>query len=626
MKKDLAIVFGVSDNYVFALANVLIGMKKHCKKFWDDIIVYHLGIDKETQDKLNQILDCTFINFENLSSKLKVNEEVKKEYSLLTFARFECFNLLNKYHKIIWQDVDILIKKDFSSLLSYGEKSGFAATLSVDGFYVESNFKKIIPEYEMFTPLYNAGIMCLSDKLKNYEIMAEWCYKKTCEYCDIIRFADQGIINLLIQEFNIEVEKIDILKYCCHPTKPEAPKATIVHAYGSNKFWNYDPYKKMFPEWWENNEEWKKISGDEEVLELQNQPLVSVIMSVYERYDYLKEAILSILKQTYTNLELIIVLEKSSKTNEIANFINNFNDNRIKVIKNKEKLGFAESLNVAIKNSKGKYIARMDDDDISLPTRLEKQVKFMEQNTDIDICGSYMQMFMKSNEICVKPLTDKELKPYSLTNNPFFHPTVIMRQEIFDKYNLYYSPDYFTEDYELWTRAMKYVKFANINEILLKYRASGENITIQKGENVHKSIIKVMSKCFKDTLSLDLTNNELELLYGKNNGLFNCLYNLDEAREIYDNILQKIEKANLKYNFFDQESLNNIFALNKNKPEKIKQNPVKKMVKVIFKPIYHRLMNRVENLINLKMTENNMTIDYKINNLKKEIEEKNEEL
>ena len=637
MKRDVVIVFGVTGNYVFALANVLIGMKKHCKKFWDDIIVYHTDITEKEQQDLNKILKCNFIDFEKLSSKLNVRKEVVETYSLLTFARFECFNLLKKYKKVIWQDVDILVQKDFSSLLEYGDKSGYAATISVDGFYVESNFNKLLPDYDMFRPLYNAGILCLSDKLPNYEKMADWCYEKTNEYYDVIRFGEQAIINLLIQDFNIKVENIDILKYCCHPTKKEAVSATIIHAYGSNKFWNYEPYMKMFPEWIENDKEWQKISHSdksnvsnfdkkeekEDNEKIQQKPLVSVIMSVYERYNYLKESINSILNQTYNNLELIIVVEKSSKTNEVVNFIKKIKDKRIKIIINEEKLGFAESLNVAIRNSNGEYIARMDDDDISLPERIEKQVNFMEEYKDIDICGSYIQMFMKSDAIETKPLRDEELKTFCLTNNPFFHPTVIMRKRIFDKYNLYYSPDYFTEDYELWVRSMKYVKFANIGEVLLKFRASGENITVNRSLDVHNSVIKVMSDMYKEYLKLDITNNELELLYGKTSGLFSHLYNLDEALVMYDTIVDKIIEANKKTGFFDQYELEKYFQRDNDKPVKTIRNnignPIKRFIKFLFRPIYRRLMNRIENLINLKISENNLLMDFKINEIKEKI-------
>lgn len=624
MKKNLVVVFGISENYTFALANVLIGMKKHCKVFWDDIIVYHDNVSLENQKKLNNILKCKFIDFNELASKITVSETVKKEYSLLTFARFECFNLLNEYKNVIWHDVDILIQKDFSGLQNYGQKSGLAATISVDNFFVESNFNKLILNYNMFVPLFNAGVLCLSDKLKNYKIMTKWCYDTTTKYSDAIRFADQGIINLLIQEFKIDVEPIDILKYCCHPLKAEAVDASIIHAYGSDKFWNYEPYIKKFPEWEENNFQWNQIIKQEENISLSknSNPLVSVVMSVYTRYNYLKASIESILNQTYKNFELIIVVEKSEKQREIVQYLKEFSDSRIKIILNKKKLGFSASLNEGIKKSEGKYIVRMDDDDISLENRINVEVNYMESHPSVGIAGSWMQMFMKCDDICKKPLENNELKVLCLIDNPFFHPTVIMRKDEILKYDLFYDLNYFTEDYELWVRASKYVKFANINEILLKYRASGENATVQSSSKVHKSVISIMKRQFKENLKLDLTENELELIYGNTTQLFQYLFNRDEASKLLDDVIEKILKANLKNKYYDHEILEKI--LRKNKIVKInkKNSLVKKLLKKLFKPIYKRLMVRIENIIDRKILENNTFFDYKI----EKINEKNDEI
>ena len=183
-------------------------------------------------------------------------------------------------------------------------------------------------------------------------------------------------------------------------------------------------------------------------------PDISVIMSVYERYTYLKEAIESILNQTYQNFELIIVVEKSEKQEEINEFINKIKDQRIVIINNDEKLGFAQSLNVGIKKARGKYIARMDDDDISLPSRLEKQYNFLESNPDISILGTAVKQFMNRNDIFYPESDSEKIRTYTLINNQMFHPTIMLRKEIINKYNLYYDSNYKTEDAELWSRAV----------------------------------------------------------------------------------------------------------------------------------------------------------------------------
>ena len=385
-KKELAIVFGITSDYDFALANVLIGIKKHFNyKNEYDIIVYHDGLNEEIKETLNKIMPCTFFKFKSRVNEKLLSEENLKLYSNMCLARFECFDLLKKYRKVIWHDVDILIQDNFSELLKLGEKSGLAMTYTDIDFLTEANFNEIIPNYNMFLPLLNSGIMVFGDKLSRYEEMTNWCYKKLSELNKKVRYLDQGILNLLVQEYNINVEPIDINKFCCHPARKNYKKASIIHAYGFDKFWNANYLYEKFPEWQSNLLEWAKLKKEYYFENRKDEkPLVSVIMSIFKRVSFLDEAIESILNQTFANFELLIVVEYSEEQENINNYIfKKFKDKRIRIINNKERLGFAESLNVGIKSAKGKYIARMDDDDISLPLRFEKQVNFLEKNKDI---------------------------------------------------------------------------------------------------------------------------------------------------------------------------------------------------------------------------------------------------
>ena len=217
-KKKVALVFGITTNHLFALANTLIGLLKHNDKFWDDIIVYYDKLKKRDIDNINKITNCKFIQYSKKDYLNKISEEAIKKYSEACFYRYECFNLLNEYETVIWNDVDILIKGDISGLLNYGNKSGLALTENTSGFNNEANFVKLIMDYNMFVPLYNSGIIVLKDSLPNYDKMHDWCVNKTAQYSEYLRWPDQGIINILIQEFNIPIEKIDINKYCCHPS------------------------------------------------------------------------------------------------------------------------------------------------------------------------------------------------------------------------------------------------------------------------------------------------------------------------------------------------------------------------------------------------------------------------
>jgi len=140
-------------------------------------------------------------------------------------------------------------------------------------------------------------------------------------------------------------------------------------------------------------------------------PKVSVIMSTHNGLPYLKMAVQSILEQTYKNLEFIIVEDGSKDLS--WKYLKKIRDKRIKLIKNSKKLGLAASLNKAIKTAKGKYIARMDADDISLSKRLETQVVFMQKNPTVDICGTWVKLIDENEKIITsihKPIEDKSIK------------------------------------------------------------------------------------------------------------------------------------------------------------------------------------------------------------------------
>lgn len=600
-KKKTVLVFGITGDYVFALANTLIGLVKHNKKFWDDIVVFYNEISEEDINNLNKIVKCTFINFTKKEYLEKIPNEVLEKYSEACFFRYECFELLKEYETVIWNDVDILIKGDISGLLEYGKKTGFAATHSLADFNNEANFKQLIPEYNMFVKLYNSGIIVLKDNLPRYEEMRDWCVAKTIEYGEILRWPDQGIINILLQEFNITVESIDYNKYCCHPlTLEHLENAAIIHAYGDQKFWNCDEYKTRFNEWEENDKKWKSISTitKKESKKKKPQPLISCVMSTYNRYEYVPEAVESILSQTYSNFELIVVLEKCENQEKIEKILKKYNDHRIIIIKNTERLGFSKSLNVGFDIAKGKYIARMDDDDISLPQRFEKQVEFLENNPDIGICGTNAKFFGKYNTVIGVETDPETLKTITLFRTPFIHPTVMMNRELINKYKLRYDPNYFTEDYELWSRAVACFPISNIDEILLHYRANGENLTSGDNEDkIHNSHKKIMKNQFENYLKINPSENEIELIQGRKS-VFEICYNFDQAIIMKKSFCTKIIEANKKCNFYDKQTIQKVFWNSQfNTPYNTKNSFIKKSIKFIVRPIYLRLMNRIESVI-----------------------------
>ncbi len=200
-----------------------------------------------------------------------------------------------------------------------------------------------------------------------------------------------------------------------------------------------------------------------------SKPLVSVVMPVYNGENYLNEAIDSILNQTYSDFEFIILNDGSTdRTEEI---ILSYKDPRIVYVKNPENLQIVRTLNRGIALAKGKYIARMDADDISLPVRFEKQLYFMENNPDVGVCGTWVKTFGENvnSQTWQYPVESEVIKVSLIFNSPFAHPSVFIRKSLFD---LYSYEESFTkaEDYYLWYQSKDFFNFANLPQVLLCYR------------------------------------------------------------------------------------------------------------------------------------------------------------
>jgi glycosyltransferase involved in cell wall biosynthesis len=223
---------------------------------------------------------------------------------------------------------------------------------------------------------------------------------------------------------------------------------------------------------------------------------LSVVMSVYNTELYLKEAIRSILNQTYKKFEFIIVNDGS--TDNSLEIIKSFNDNRI-IVFNQENQGLSKALNRGISISNGKYIARMDADDISLPNRFELQLDFLNTHKEYVLIGSNIYYVDINGEILDKsklPLINEEINE-SLPNIKFMHSSAMFLKNAFYEAGEYpiEIPKYF-EDKILWNKMAKYGKIANLELALVKYRLVPSSIfnlsnsQIQKHKDISNKIIK----------------------------------------------------------------------------------------------------------------------------------------
>jgi glycosyltransferase involved in cell wall biosynthesis len=210
-----------------------------------------------------------------------------------------------------------------------------------------------------------------------------------------------------------------------------------------------------------------------------NQIKISVVLSIYNGEKFLKEAVDSILSQTFSAFEFIIINDGSTdSTDEI---ISQYTDSRIVYINNPTNRGLTNSLNIGLSRSRGKYIVRMDGDDIALPNRLQVQFDYMETHPETGICGSSTNLFYENKTKKQRvdfAADDLKIRAFTFFQSPFCHPSVIIRKEVLDQHHLKYPENYYrAEDYGLWIELLKYTKGANILSVLLHYRKHEESET-----------------------------------------------------------------------------------------------------------------------------------------------------
>ena len=235
---------------------------------------------------------------------------------------------------------------------------------------------------------------------------------------------------------------------------------------------------------------------------MSQKPLVSVLIPCYNCEEYVEEAVMSIIKQTYSNLEILVIDDGSTDNTKTILQRLAQKDSRIRYIKNEENLKLIKTLNKGLDLCNGKYIARMDADDISLPTRIEKQVNFLETHPEIGVVGTYIQIFGVRKSVWKMDTKDKYIRAHLFCNSSFAHPSVMMRTSILRDNHLYYNTDYpHAEDYKLWCDIAQYTKLANIPEILLFYRINENQVSNKYNKEQKETAQRIREEYINDFLA-----------------------------------------------------------------------------------------------------------------------------
>lgn len=316
-----------------------------------------------------------------------------------------------------------------------------------------------------------------------------------------------------------------------------------------------------------------------------NLPKLSVIMPVYNAERYLAAAIDSILNQTYTDFEFIIIDDCSTDKSHKILLDYVAKDMRIRVFRNEINLKLPKTLNFGISQAHGKYIARMDADDVSLSDRLMKQVMFMESNLEVAMCGTWYAVYDKDfiKELYVRklPCSSNMIKIFlQLLYNPFGHNTVMIRRNIFDQLHYLENMSDNAEDYELWLQIVNYgYTVVNLPETLVMYRVYDESASQTHVKNIDNYIQcihkKYLQQLFGDMFTDEIADEHTELIY-RNKSMGYFFKNIFR----YQRHLSKLKNMNELHNIYPRDEFNAVM---------LQLSPICKIYNKIVKVISSKL-------------------------------------
>jgi glycosyltransferase involved in cell wall biosynthesis len=237
-------------------------------------------------------------------------------------------------------------------------------------------------------------------------------------------------------------------------------------------------------------------------------PLVSVLLPAYNASRFLDSSLRSILNQTFTDFEILLINDASTDSTEDS--IRKYRDARIRYIKNSENIGISASLNKGLDLARGEYVARMDADDIAHPHRLESQVRFMERHSDILVCGTWARVM--GTRIVLKPEHNSaRLRARLLFESPLLHPTAMLRLSTLREGQIRYDEkNLFAEDYDLWARLAKIGKLTNLRFQLLQFRTHAESVS-SKNQDLQRRYGEVVRRKQLSLLGIYPSEREMRI-------------------------------------------------------------------------------------------------------------------
>lgn len=286
--------------------------------------------------------------------------------------------------------------------------------------------------------------------------------------------------------------------------------------------------------------------------------MITVLMPLYNSESYVRQAVESILNQSYRNFELLIIDDGS--TDAGPDIITAMRDERIVLLRNSSNMGVAATLNRGLEVARGRYIARMDADDISLPDRLERQVRFMDEHPDVGISGSWVRLF-GGGELpytCRVPGESSEIAAYILFENPLWHMTVMLRRDAMNHHALRYDPVFSrSEDYDLWIRAGHCFLLANLERVLVRVRRTKGSATRANWNEVTRQTEVLLGRQLSD-FGMSITEEEVAFHHRIGRGYRMASRNQIKLAESW---LSRLLSENSQRLVFDEVTLRKIIGM-----------------------------------------------------------------
>ncbi len=526
---SIPVVLAADNNYAVPMAVTAISLLVNAKASttYEFFLLVPSDFSDENKsyfEKLAERYPCK-INFVNMEGHFENSPNKLLHASNQSYYRLVLAEVIENYEKVIYLDVDLMVNDDLSELYSHdlGENY-YGGVLHPAYYFAKTQSHAKLLEIPSLSSYINAGVLLVNlKKIREDHLTPKLVKQVENDYPTI----DQDVINSLCYgkilplpfKYNVMIKCIDFLLddriselYAYDSFLKDFEKPSIVHFANPTKPWQDDTLL-FAQDWLDYHQQFLSlIEGKDYVAAEAKSPLISVVLATKNREKFLAEALDSILWQTLEDFELIVVDDGSTDSTPYLLNYYKVKDHRIKVITNSESRGISKARNIAHRAAQGKYIAVMDDDDISHPSRLQVTYDFLEHNPDIAVVGTEVEIIQGQNtsyESWIRFKDPQQLKLSLAFQNHICHSSTLIRKSFLDEHHIEYDENIIScVDYDLWVQIlMRGGEIQNIDDKLQYYRFHDSNLTVVPSTQAdQRNNVEILSdRFFSDLFGVELS-------------------------------------------------------------------------------------------------------------------------